>query len=220
MRKTIWTTVQNIVRQRNNHGLLLVNKTNVPSPWYTLCLLYYPQTGTLVQPSVTFLFVPHNKIPHTEKEALVVSEILQLILKSAGIPVVKSYTSLGKRIVNLYTVALDLKKTPVHKRGPTYIKRRESYGETLNKLFDIALCQCDDISNCCCSKLATIPRIERDFMKDQRTARMMINGTTLVIPLLPPWPPQYCKIHSVPLVSLTAARRERDLGRNYEQKLI
>ena len=45
------------------------------------------------------------------------------------------------------------------------------------KLFDIAACKCDPES-CKCPKGQKVPKEEQEFMKDQRTIRMMIIAGT------------------------------------------
>ena len=61
------------------------------------------------------------------------------------------------------------------KHGASVEKSRQ-FMEGLNKLFDIAACQCNDILACDCTKEQKIPARERDFLADQRTVRRMQIG--------------------------------------------
>lgn len=49
-----------------------------------------------------------------------------------------------------------------------------NYLENANKLFDVAACKCSDFLSCKCVFEKKVPRLERDFLIDQRTTRTML----------------------------------------------
>lgn len=53
---------------------------------------------------------------------------------------------------------------------------RSMFEEDLDKLFDIAACQCKEFAECQCSKDSKVPQREQDFLTDQRTTRLMRIG--------------------------------------------
>ena len=52
--------------------------------------------------------------------------------------------------------------------------KSKMFVQSLDKLFDIASCQCKNFDECACEKDKKIPRRERAFLMDQRTAREMV----------------------------------------------
>ena len=99
----------------------------------------------------------------------VVREVMNDVLAQWGktpIPHEKNekYRLLEKKITNIVKKCQQMMKKPVERRGT-------GYGQELNQLFDISLCNHKDFQDCNCDPVNQVPPNWREFLLDQRSDR-------------------------------------------------
>lgn len=130
-----------------------------------------------------YLFIRHELKPDiTTKEPTVheiserlAQEVLEIWQKSS-LPTVSF-----KRILQLIRVYHDKYRCLMkpYRGRQTNIKYQEKINKFISdshSLFDICICKCKVISDCNCPKECRIPKVEVDFLLDQRTTRKMMIG--------------------------------------------
>ena len=90
----------------------------------------------------------------------------------SSIPTV-SIKRVQQKIVSLHqNLRTILKRKGVSKALAVLLTKQES-----QNLFDIAACQCLDLSICTCPRESKVPELEREFLLDQRNERKMVIGS-------------------------------------------
>lgn len=119
---------------------------------------------------------------HPDKEPTV-SEITSILVKKvkdiwtrASVPTV-TIDRISQLVRSHHEQYLKLIRYPACKRSARYEQKVAIFRESArNTLFDIASCKCSDPITCKCPKERKIPLEEREFIKDQRTVRIMMIG--------------------------------------------
>lgn len=99
------------------------------------------------------------------------------LYEKASIPVI-SHKGVVKRIVEYHNKYENLLKSYNKKTGKFKCSAETvaSFKAKANTLFDVATCQYEPIEFCKCEKARKVPEIERPFLNDQRTGRIMMIG--------------------------------------------
>ena len=145
-----------ITRQSSGHSIF-------SGPLSELPLTELP---TRIQVAQYFLFMKESKYANNKD---VIPELAQTIIhrwNRAGIPK-QSLKNVKTKLSRLMEEG-----SRSSKQGKDTEKTRK-FEDSLNSLFDIAGCQCEDMSKCTCDKEMKVPQRERDFLTDQRSTRLM-----------------------------------------------
>lgn len=116
------------------------------------------------------LFVKERKNASNSDAFPIVLETVTSLWKRAGIP-----TEPAKNI-NIKLKRL-MEQGSKQSQYRTLSGKGQLFVDSLDKLFDIAGCQCQDFLKCSCDKDIKVPQKERDFLTDQRTGRQMQIGS-------------------------------------------
>jgi len=129
-----------------------------------------------------YLFVRHQKNtdagakePSIQQVAETVASKCEVLWNKATIPtighkrLVKKIRKNNKKYQNM------LKPFKKRKGDQKYQTKLKSYAAECNsQLFDIAACKCYNEATCTCEREKKVPLVERTFLTDQRTMRLMI----------------------------------------------
>lgn len=126
-----------------------------------------------------YLYIRHELKPDATSQEPTMSEILDILIKKvetiwskASIPVVSRTRMLqmGKTYHDKYRNIL---RSKGRKGTEKYDSIVASFLNESKRLFDVAACKCKEFSECKCEKEKKVPKLEQDFLLDQRTLRKM-----------------------------------------------
>ena len=91
----------------------------------------------------------------------------------ASIPVL-SHQRIVKLILDYNIKYQNLIKPLKSRKSQTLLDKITAFGNSSKRLFDICACKCLSLEVCGCDKARKIPKIEWNFIKDQRNERLMV----------------------------------------------
>lgn len=116
--------------------------------------------------------------PERKVIAMHVARKLEEIWKKASIPV-SSTNNIVFMILKLHERCEKIKKSSGcnPKNAKSFKTSFENFkSDIVNGLFDICSCKCKNLENCLCLAARKVPRLEHEFLNDQRSTRAMIIG--------------------------------------------
>ena len=107
----------------------------------------------------------------------VIADLLR-IWETASIPTVGKMRIMAM-IQKCHNKRRNILRSKNTKKGSAkqYEKNVQDFKITCLKLFDISACKCISFDYCSCTKDKKVPNEERDFLKDQRSRRLMVIGS-------------------------------------------
>lgn len=113
--------------------------------------------------------------PEKKVIALPVALKLEELWSKASLPVSSTLLNIMYMILKLHEQCRNTKKS-MKKHSSRFKESVNKFkSNTVNRLFDICSCKCE-VNNCCCPAAKKVPLIERAFLSDQRSQRLMIIG--------------------------------------------
>lgn len=118
-----------------------------------------------------------NKEPSFYEVAEAVSLRVENVWKKASLPIVSH-----ARVLQMMRAYHDnyrslLKPYKSRKNQPKYKDQLKKFeNSSKSRLFDICTCKCKDFTKCVCEKNKKVPKLEIEFLNDQRTQRQMVIG--------------------------------------------
>lgn len=139
-----------------------------------LCEMVLPCNGDVMR---YFLFVQNNssEIKSVAEISKLVAEKVQTIWWKASLPTISNQQCVAL-LKKYHKQFMNLKKSLKKTSNCVRNKLQCFQSESNKKLFDISTCKCKELSLCNCEKLKKVPKLEHDFLKDQRTTRKMFMG--------------------------------------------
>lgn len=116
-----------------------------------------------------FLFLKENKYASNKDVIPELAEAIIHLWNRSGIPT-QSLKNIKTKLLRL------VEEGSRSSRHGKQAEKTKKFEENLNSLFDIAACQCKDMSECVCEKEMKVPQRERAFLIDQRSTRLMQIG--------------------------------------------
>lgn len=116
--------------------------------------------------------------PEKKVIAMQVCRKLEQIWKKASIPV-SSTNNIVFMILKLHERCEKIKKSSGSntKNAKSFKASVEKFKfDIVNSLFDICSCKCSNLENCLCVATRKVPKLEHEFLTDQRNLRAMIIG--------------------------------------------
>ena len=127
---------------------------------------------------INFLLSFQATLRNNKFTSRLISKEILCIWERSGIPHSQSEPSISRRVLNLYNEWQSINKCPLRKRTLNSHQMKLSlYQKKLPLLFDIALCKCNNLIRCYCPPNDRVPIQEHDFIKDQRSHRIMVIGS-------------------------------------------
>lgn len=115
------------------------------------------------------------KQPTSGEVANLVAWKIEDIWKRASLPIL-SHNRI-KDMILAYNKNYQNIIKPLKSRNTPFLQEKLSKFKTASlKIFDICHCKCADFESCKCQNCHKVPKIEREFLKDQRTERKMVMG--------------------------------------------
>lgn len=125
-----------------------------------------------------YLHIRDSLIPEVNSKEATFFDISQILIQkiqdlwdTASIPTL-SKQRMVKMLKDYNKKYMKIKKSS-NKKDLFKIKRESFLEHAKATLFDVSYCKCKEFSSCKCSKDKKIPKLERQFIVDQRTVRKM-----------------------------------------------
>ena len=113
-------------------------------------------------------------IPKRHDLMMKISNEVSEIWSSASIPAISPFAIERKlgRLIDKYRSLLKSRK--INQSRQKFINKQSEFDNELSQIFDIALCNCINLTACTCTKEKKVPSMEHKFLIDQRGKRQMM----------------------------------------------